>query len=71
VLRTDLINFSFCRPKKPVTLKDLLPDDEVGRGGQVSTAKPRRMTAKRRTAMAETLRMVFKDLPGVKFIAGK
>ena len=71
VLRRDLINFSFCRPKKEVSLEDLLPGEDWTVSSGVPTGKRRRMTAKRRAALAETLHTVFRGLPGVKFIPGK
>jgi hypothetical protein len=51
LLRRDLINFSFCRPKKEVKLEQLLPPDL-----DTGTARPKRMTAKRRAAVADRIR---------------
>ena len=57
LLRKDIINFSMGHPKRPVTLEDLLPP-EPGR----HQGAPRRMSPKRRQAVANRIRGVFGPL---------
>lgn len=71
MLRREMINFSFCRPKKPVELKDLLPDWDVKASARAPRGKRKRMTAKRRAAMCEMMRTALVGLPGVKFTPGR
>lgn len=68
LVRRDLINYSMGRPKRLVTLQDLVPDLE----GSIADPSPRkRMTKKRRDRVAATLREVFSNMPGVIFIPGE
>jgi hypothetical protein len=55
LLRMDVINFSFCRPKKPITLSDLLPGE-----AQTQRAEPSRprMTRKLRQEIANSWRAI-------------
>lgn len=53
LLRLDVINFSFARPKEPVKFDDLMPDLKASKPGP---AKRKRMTTKRRQAVAEQIR---------------
>jgi hypothetical protein len=55
LLRMDVINYSICHPEKPVRLEDLVPDSPKAQ----ASAAPRRMTAKRRQAVADKIRMFF------------
>lgn len=70
VLRADLINHSACRPKRPVGVKDLVPDWKETPTKRVQRGKRKRMTAKRRAAMCEMMRTALVGLPGVKFTPG-
>jgi len=54
-VRVDLVNFSFRAPEKPVRFKDLMP---AGEEGAAMAARPKRMTTKRRDAVAGHLRNV-------------
>lgn len=55
ILRRDLINFSFCRPKKPVELDQLLPP----RGEERETS-----AAPDREAVLLGIRRAFGNMPG-------
>ena len=57
LLRTDIINFSMNRPKRLVRVEDLLPPEPGER-----RAAPRRMSPKRRQAVANRIRSVFGPL---------
>lgn len=70
LLRREIINFSFCHPKKAVELDDLLPDWGNKRRAREPRGKRKRMTAKRRAALCEIARMGLAGLPGVKFTPG-
>lgn len=61
LLRTDLINFSFCHPKEPVKVSDLLPPEH---GGAALAAAPQRgrLTAKTRGEIANSFRRMMDAL---------
>jgi len=54
LLRMDLINFSFCRPKKPITLGDLLPGEIDA--AEAEPVRRHRMTRKLRQEIANSFR---------------
>jgi hypothetical protein len=56
ILRMDVINFSAARPRERITLDDLLPPDPEERAPVVR--RPR-LTARRRAAIAESIRSLF------------
>lgn len=60
LVRRDLINFSFCRPKEPVSVDDLLPPDEEA----PAATRPRRyrMTAGKRQEIVGGVRRLFESL---------
>ncbi len=55
-MRADLINFSFCHPKKLVKLDDLLPPIDGDPQAQRLQPQRRRLTAKRRAEIVEGCR---------------
>ena len=60
LLRHDIINFSFCRPKEPVKLEDLLPGEgALARAPVAGHGRPARMTRTRRRTVAEGCRAIF------------
>lgn len=63
LLQREIINFSIRAPKEPAQIDDLLPA-EWTRGARDTEARPRRMTRKRREAVAERLRGLLNRLPG-------
>ena len=61
LLRMDLINFSMRGPKEPVRLSDLLPREAEC---EVAASALRRMSAKRRRAVADKIRAVMGSFLG-------
>jgi hypothetical protein len=58
-LRKDIINFSFNRPKEPVTMEDLLPSEHH------DPPKRKRMTARRREQVADRIRARMARMPNL------
>lgn len=56
MLQRDLINFSFCRPKEPVRLEDLLP---AGLLGARARAPRTRLTRRRARAIVASIEAFF------------